>query len=714
MNDDGHGLPENSTEIHRPYRVGDWLVEPALNRISSARQVRSMEPRAMAVLEVLAGDPGRVVSRQELKDRVWQCEHVAANSLTHVVSELRAVFDDDARQPRYIQTIPKRGYRLIATVESEQSADPGQSPAPKPWPHQISLSLIAGVFASLALIAVFAVLLRQTPEPPIERPSQAIAPPRLVVLPFETIGEGDPDFAKGLCEDVTIRLAGLQGLRVISRTTAVGYQRAGKTIPDIGRDLDVEYVLEGSVQWRRTKGGEATIRIAPQLIRVSDDEHVWADQYDHESDDFFAIQKDLSSQVARHLGVTLLGEEAERLEFEPAAGMAAFQQYLLARSYLMSDNGISLRQSVAACQKAIEDAPGFARAWALKAQAHSQVVHFDCQEDCQEHAAAARDALERCRVLAPETVEYWQAWGAVSYFVDRDFSQARQAFSEAIELAPNDSASLAGLAYVSRRMGDWRESVETMARAIQLDPLNAGFLWNQGVSLMYLHRHEAADALFDRAIAAAPGLRSPHFRKVENLRLWHGSASVAAAVLDSMPGPRDEQWLWQQHANLRFERRFDEALDLLDSPQFDPETIRHHYARCDDLVAAGRPEQAAVACFATIEFIRNTQGQIPEYRSLAYLALCHANLGHSKLAKEIGQQALARIDPEKNAPVFLRIMEEHALVLLRIGAIDDARLIVDELLAGPSLLTPAVVEHGPSWSVWYEQLELEGVARTQH
>ncbi len=150
----------------------------------------------------------------------------------------------------------------------------------------------------------------------------------MAVLPFEDLGAAEDDyFAAGISEEIISRLAAVQGLRVISRTTVVAYDRSGKNIRQVGRDLDADYVLEGTVRWDRA-GPAGRVRITPQLIRAADDTHLWAGRYDREMGDIFALQSDIAGQVVRALGVTLSEREQSLIEVRPTANLEAYQLYL--------------------------------------------------------------------------------------------------------------------------------------------------------------------------------------------------------------------------------------------------------------------------------------------------------------------------------------------------------------------------------------------------
>jgi DNA-binding winged helix-turn-helix (wHTH) protein/TolB-like protein len=249
------------------FQVGPWLAQPRLNRIARVGKARHVEPKVMQVLAHLADHPGDVVSKDELMRAVWRDTFVTDDALLRCISELRKALEDDSREPRYIQTVPKVGYRLLAEVvpagRDVVPARPGDR-LPALGRRKWILLLAAGAAAVIALVAVIAFQWhrRQT--------AQAGRRIMLVVLPLQNLS-GDPSqeyLSDGLTEEMITQLARLQPERlgVIARTTAMRYARAGKKISQIGAELGVDYVLEGSVRREGGKRVQARRRAEPKLL----------------------------------------------------------------------------------------------------------------------------------------------------------------------------------------------------------------------------------------------------------------------------------------------------------------------------------------------------------------------------------------------------------------------------------------------------------------
>ncbi|RPJ81152.1 MAG: transcriptional regulator, partial [Acidobacteria bacterium] len=234
----------DASPAHGAFSLGDWLVEPSLNRLTRADEVRHLRSRLMDLLVYLAQHAGRVVTKDQLLEDVWHQRFVAESVLSRSVAELRQLLGDEARHPRVIETIPKRGYRLVATV-----AEPAR-----------------GASAGSA---------------------GADARPSIVVLPFLDLAPARDHeyFCDGLAEELTNGLAHLRGLRVVARTSAFAFKGKAADVRDIGRQLNVRAVLEGSVQH-----SDDNVRVTAQLVDASDGCHVWSGRFDRPARDIFAIE----------------------------------------------------------------------------------------------------------------------------------------------------------------------------------------------------------------------------------------------------------------------------------------------------------------------------------------------------------------------------------------------------------------------------------------
>jgi TolB-like protein/DNA-binding winged helix-turn-helix (wHTH) protein len=260
-----------SPRLKGDFRIGKWLVQPQMNTLRANGRTRHVEPKAMQVLVYLAEHAEEVVTKERLMGAVWADTFVTDDVLARCVFELRKAFEDDAKNPQIIETIPRSGYRLVATVQSAEVEPAAASAATRRWP--IALATVAGL-ALLGLSLNVGNLRRR-----ISQPTPAVAIHSLAVLPLANLS-GDPEqeyFADGMTEELITDFARIGALRVISRTSVMGYKSGHKPLPEIARELNVDAIVEGTVQ---RSGGR--VRIAAQLIDARNDQHLWTGSYERD------------------------------------------------------------------------------------------------------------------------------------------------------------------------------------------------------------------------------------------------------------------------------------------------------------------------------------------------------------------------------------------------------------------------------------------------
>src|SRR5215469_9824428 len=266
--------------------VGEWTVLPELNSLQCRGRTVHLEPKVMQVLVTLAERSGQVASKEQIFHRVWPGTFVSDEVLTRSISELRKVFEDNPQEPKYIQTIPKAGYRLVAPVvrEPTKRAD---------WlaGHWKKLATVTAIIV-LAVVASFFALRART------RAASKAVITSLAVLPLTNLsGDASQDyFADGMTDELITRLSNIRTLRVISRTSVMHYKSTQKTIPEIAGELKVDAVLEGSVLSSGNK-----VRISAQLIQAHTEKHLWAESYERDARDILSLQSDVARTVAKEI-----------------------------------------------------------------------------------------------------------------------------------------------------------------------------------------------------------------------------------------------------------------------------------------------------------------------------------------------------------------------------------------------------------------------------
>lgn len=307
------------------FRLGEWLVVPSQNLVTLDGAATHLRPKVMDVLVVLAASGGEVVANEAILEAVWGKRFLARSALSGAVCELRKVLGDDTQQPRYIETVAKRGYRLVAPVapaEDVAAALPTALPAARPEPAPVAVSDFSLPRSRRQLLAVggagvLAIAFASFIIGPEIGPASQPATPRLVVLPFENLGAAaDDDFAAGLGEEVTTRLSALRGLAVVTPERSASSTGAGVPLGEIGSELKASYAFLGTVR-SSPAAQRRQVRITARLLRVADGAVLWAEVYDGTTDDVLAIQADIGGKVARAMADVLLASDRQTLASAP-------------------------------------------------------------------------------------------------------------------------------------------------------------------------------------------------------------------------------------------------------------------------------------------------------------------------------------------------------------------------------------------------------------
>jgi len=689
------------------FGMGEWEVNQAENALFSEGRCVRVEPRVMDVLVYLAAESGRVVSKDELLTAVWNGAFVEEGVLAQAVHSLRKALGDDARQPRYIQTIPKRGYRLVASVAPGETLPPASAPDFLPVPTSSLLRRRYPLLLAVAIGLATILILWQTLG---HRQADAVqGKPRIVVLPFRNFGETqDSYFAEGLTEEITKDLASLPSLHVIARTSAMRYERGRKPLSQIGRDLGVDYVLEGTVVWSR---GESRVLVRPQLIRVADDTHIRADPYERGIANLFEVKAEISRWVLNQLDVPL-PDQKRTLRDQPTEHLGAYQAYLRGleirnQPYYSEEH---IRLAVPMFERAVTLDPQFAEAWAEFSQSQSYLA-FNA-DPSPTGLEKAWQPLKRALALAPNLPEVRLAQAYFNYRCLGKYELAEKQLVAAARLYPNDPRFLEPLALVLRRRGRLEEAIERLQRASSLDPLTPGLLWTIGDTHRALREYEQAEAYYAPATSMAPD-QIPYWEdRALNLLAWTGHVEKAREILEESPV--------QGHSRLTaayflldfYEREYGRALARL-SPErlstLDPQTESRilvlaaiarerlgdqHGALAD--VKANRAVLAArVARFPIDPFHRG------------YLAVTLAQLGLEDEAVAHMNKALQVFpDDPFSGP---RIVEIQAMMEAVLGHRREAIDQLSQLLASPyqSSISATDLRLNPVWDPLHEDSDFE-------
>lgn len=489
------------------FRIGEWSVEPLLDRISRSGESVDLQPQVMEVLVYLADNAGEVVSSEEITSRVWRGRVVTHSSIYVTINQLRHALGDDAKNPRYIETVPKRGYRLTAEV---CHLDEG---APPPSPAAVSGGLRnprvrwgAGMLVILALGVAIAVFWqgRGTLQTPSGETYASVPPQSVAVLPFVDMSpEQDQQWlADGISEEIINRLAQVPELKVTGRTSSFSFRGPQDDTPQIGQALGVAHLLEGSI---RTEGER--VRVTAQLLRANDGFHVWSENFEGETSEIFSIQDEIASIIARSLQPKLAssGDTGSIEALQPIyPKFDAYELYLKALEQI----NLNTRQSLIAAQNLLERSlalePDYVDAHVAMANVYGKFVRvgiFDGHPH-ESHLEAATPHVERALEIDPDHAGANAALGALL----GPGEKRRKAYQRALELNPNMHHVYLDLGTTKLdELVSWRETLPLMERAAEIEPLDVEtalmlILFMQRVP----HRWDEAEAMLERLAQAHP------------------------------------------------------------------------------------------------------------------------------------------------------------------------------------------------------------------
>lgn len=493
------------------FHFANYTLDRARYRLQRGEDILRLEKRPMELLILLLERHGELVSREEIAERLWGKDVFVDidRSINTAIGKVRVALRDDPEKPRFVETVVGKGYRFAALVilngDSNAQVEVRSAPAQvasspeAPSVEEKAASIRVRVLVAMAVLALLAVafvwirsgVVKGTKLPAIKS---------LAVLPLKNLS-GDPTqeyLADGMTEELIGRLAGIRNLRVISRTSVMRFKDTQLAVPEIGKILGVDAVVEGSV----IREG-STIRVHAQLIRAATDEHFWSESYDRNMRDVLALQSDVAQAIARKVEVTVSGEEHNRLAAVHPVSPEVYEDYLRGRFALAkSNNRTKAEESIPYFNEAIRKDPTFAPSYLGLADAYSQLttVYFggEAKKERPKATLAARKALE----LDPELVEAHVVLGDMAKEQWR-WAEAEAEYRRGLELSPNNAEAHSELAFWLVSQGRTEEAVTSCRRARELDPLavsGSELAW----MLFYARRYDDAVQELRSVLAVEP------------------------------------------------------------------------------------------------------------------------------------------------------------------------------------------------------------------
>ena len=547
------------------YEFGDFHLDAAKRLLWRGDAPVALTSRVFETLLYMVEHHDIVLDKERLMEAVWPDSIVEENNLTQNISTLRRVFGETPDSHHYIVTVPGRGYRFVAGVRlreadadlEPQIAEPAIESAAtetervasvsQPDHPVASRSFRPVLLASAAVLALSVAALffwrgrtQNPPEAPVQIPSARIVIPEksIAVLPFANLSADKENafFTEGVQDDILTALAKVADLKVISRTSVASYVAGPhRNLREIGQELGVAHVLEGSV---RRAGGK--VRVTAQLIEMRTNTHLWAETYDRDLADVFAIQSDIAQQIATALEAKLAPEEKARLDARPSTNSEAYVLYLTGLGRERATNS-STEDAIAAEQLYMQAAaldPRFALAYA-----RASILNSGIAGDDRARKAKARAQAEEALRLSPSLGEAHMALGLCLYWGEKKYDAALKEFEVAAATSPNNAEISSYIGGIYRRQGRWRESVASFERALSLDPRNRSFAFQAGNNHLFMRDWPAATASYNRALEIAPDFVRPKVG-LAYLEVFRNSNPAAGRkILENIPAGIDPNGL---------------------------------------------------------------------------------------------------------------------------------------------------------------------------
>jgi serine/threonine-protein kinase len=558
------------------------------------------------------------------------------------------------------------------------------------WPQ------VAGVLVALSVLAVSwqTGLLHLGSDDPRKR---------IVVLPFESMGAAEDEyFAAGITEEITSRLASVSALRVISRSTAQQYESGERTGREVGEELRVDFLLEGTVRWD-LRDGRKLVRVTPQLIQVSDDTQIWSDSYDRVIDDIFAVQSEIAAEVMRQLDIALVDTEESFLAAPSTRDPAAYEAYLRGVDYStrLDPKPENWELAVRMLERAVRLDPEFALAYAELSRAHSFLYKQNIDRT-NSRLMMAKASADRALELSPDRPDGHRALGYYYYWCHGDYAKALAEFDIAAERLPNDSQLLEAFAYIHRRQGLFEKALDRFEEAMELNPRSSWLTAELAHTYSNMRRYELAEHFFDLSIANAPDQSHPYQLKALNVLRWTGDADRARAVLDDMPGQAEASSLYFRFEIEMIARNYSAALLSLRAikmPLFGLESVLLPRDLPEAFVhrLMGEEETARGLFERTRRQLERRRKEEEDPRLLSALGLTYAALGLEDEAIAAGRRAVELYPVSRDAFVGPEYVEHLAEIYARCGEADAAVDQLEDVLARPSGASLPMLRIHPRW-----------------
>jgi TolB-like protein/DNA-binding winged helix-turn-helix (wHTH) protein/tetratricopeptide (TPR) repeat protein len=558
----------NGVQTARVYRFGEFTLDPRTGELTRAGHRTPLRDQSLQLLLALLEQPGQLLTREELTQRLWPAGTFVDfdRGLNKVVNHLRDALGDSAEQPRFIETLPRKGYRFISPVAADENTEAAPANGWRarnrvPMTMMTAAGIVIAVAGGISTTRTW-LTNRSTTPPPISA---------LAVIPLENLSR-DPDqqyFADGLTDALITDLAKIGGARITSRTSVMQYRGTKKTIKEIGRELNVDAIVEGTV----THDGNR-VRVTAQLIQVSTDMHLWADAYERGASEILDLQRTLSTDIARRINIFLKPLDRVRVVNPEAYGL-----YLKGRYAFHQYTSRGWQDAIERFNEAIAKDPAFAPAYSGLAETYLVAGTYGAIPN-EEALARGKASAARALQLDDGLASAHYALATIHTWYDWDWAGAEHEFRRGLELNPQDALGRNWHSGYLSLLGRHDEAIAEQERARELDPLSLIVNANLTRALYWGRRYDDAIVQARRTLQLDPKFGVALFWLEGALR-HRGLLDEAVALRQSTVDPDRAQAIIQTYQRDGFPALLRESGELFKKSGM-LETAARCYAQLGD------------------------------------------------------------------------------------------------------------------------------------
>ena len=681
--------PEQAKGEKADHRSDIWAMGVVIFEMITGLRPFKSEYESALVYSILNEDPPPVTS---LRTGIpMELERIVNKCLEKDPAERYQSLDDLIVDLKRAERELSSG---IKTSVTSQARKPENANAKKPVQNRTKPLLIAvvSVFAILTSIYYFTAD-RSSPAQHLMR--------SIAVLPLENLSPDPEDayFTAGIHEDIIIQLSQIADLQVIARSSVLGYAAGQRNIQTISNELGVQSVLEGSVRRAANR-----VRVTVTLTDILTNRTLWANTFDRDLTDIFAIQSEIALEIARALEARLSTSEEAQMALKPTENSTAYELYLRARDYFNQPgaqvNNLKLAQSL--LRRSLEHDENFATAYALLSRVYISLYWFNHErnEETLNHALVnAEKAIE----IQPGLADAHTAMGYYYYQGHRNYDRALEYFHTALGFQPNNADIISSIGFVKRRLGNFEESIAMVERALSLDPRNLNLIFNNAQSNMLIRRHEAAEKDYLQVLEFAPNLSTMKVLKALNRILWKADVDAVRSFFDENPELREVvtgDWMRLKMLIGDYEGVF-KTLELVPKDIYEGQLFYYTptFLKAIATDISGNKEGAQIIYQRALEEYLDMDDSFyndPRYR--AALGRVYAGLGEAERALYHGNAAVSIIVEMVDALEAPPYKNELAYIYTKLGMTTEAVSLLRELLENPGYITVPRLNLEPAWN----------------